>query len=223
MRTRRWRPSAGSLPRRSTRSPASALPGTTATPRQDPCGAPGKALTKDASRATARLAPAKSPPPLACSCQLNQPHWTRAREAPLWWHADLSQDHRDMRSDENQKTATLGGILAEEIHKPPGKRLAGDDCNAMARPLPGPRQDPCRGHHRGHCQARTSQESTAVRKQLLAQPAGQAPAWRRAASTPTQQAPAWWHADLREDPTTAPPQLPACLHGAACTAGLGAC
>ena len=44
-----------------------------------------------------------------------------------------------MRSDENQKTATLGGILAEEIHKTPGKRL-GDDCNAMARPLPGPRQ-----------------------------------------------------------------------------------
>ena len=43
-----------------------------------------------------------------------------------------------MRSDENQKTATLGGILAEEIHKTPGKRLAGDDCDAMTRPLPGP-------------------------------------------------------------------------------------
>ena len=43
-----------------------------------------------------------------------------------------------MRSDENQKTATLGGILAEEIHKTPGKRLAGDDCNTTARPLPGP-------------------------------------------------------------------------------------
>ena len=41
-----------------------------------------------------------------------------------------------MRSDENQKTATLGGILAEEIHKTPGKLLAGDDCNAL--------QDPCR-------------------------------------------------------------------------------
>ena len=64
---------------------------------------------------------------------------TKAREAPLWWHANLCQDHRDMRSDENQKTATLGGILAEEIHKTPGKALAGDDCNATARPLPGPR------------------------------------------------------------------------------------
>ena len=125
MRTRRRRPSAGSLPRRSTRPPASALPGTTATPRQDPC-----------------------------------------------------------------------------------------------RP---PRQDPCRGHQRGHCQAHTSQDSTAVPKQLLAQPAGQAPAWRRVASTPTQQAPAWWHADLREGPATAPPQQPACLHGTACIAGLGAC
>ena len=72
-----------------------------------------------------------------------------------------------------------------------------------------PRQDPCRGYQRGHCQACTSQGSTAVPKQLLAQPAGQAPAWRRAASTPTQQAPAWWHADLREGSTTAPAQQPA--------------
>ena len=48
-----------------------------------------------------------------------------------------------MRSDEDQKMTTLGGTLAEEIHKTPGKRLAGDDCNATARPLPGPRQDPC--------------------------------------------------------------------------------
>ena len=148
---------------------------------------------------------------------------TRAREAPLWWHVDLCQDHEYMRSDENQKKAILGGILAEEIHKTPGKRLAGDDCNATARPLLGPRQDPCRGHQRGHSQARTSQGSTTVSKQLLAQPAGQAPACRRAASTPTQQAPAWWHADLREDPTTAPPQLPACLHGATGIAGLGTC
>ena len=43
-----------------------------------------------------------------------------------------------MRSDENQKTATLGGVLAEEIHKTPGKRLAGDDCNAIARPCRAP-------------------------------------------------------------------------------------
>ena len=117
----------------------------------------------------------------------------------------------------------LGEILAEEDHKTPGKILAGDDCNATARPLLGPRQGPCRGRQRGHSQARLDQDSTAVPKQLLAQPAGQAPAWRRAASTPTQQASAWWHVDLREDPTTVPPQLPAGLHGAACTAGLGVC
>ena len=44
------------------------------------------------------------------------------------------------------------------------------------------------------------QDTTTVPMQLLAHPVGKAPAWRRAASTPTQQAPAWWHADLREDP-----------------------
>ena len=31
---------------------------------------------------------------------------------------------------------TLGGILAEEIHKTAGKILAGDDHDATARPLP---------------------------------------------------------------------------------------
>ena len=45
---------------------------------------------------------------------------------------------KHVRSDEDQKTTTLGGILAEEIHKTPSKRLAGDDGNATARPLPGP-------------------------------------------------------------------------------------
>ena len=69
-----------------------------------------------------------------------------------------------MRSDKDQKTATLGGFPAEGIHKTPGKRLAGDDCNATARPLPGPRQDPCRGHQQCHYQASTSQDSTAVPK-----------------------------------------------------------
>ena len=82
---------------------------------------------------------------------------TKARKAPLWWHADLCQDHKHTRSDEDQKTTTLGGILAEEIHKTPGKRLAGDDSNATARPLPGPRQDPCRGHPQCHYQACASQ------------------------------------------------------------------
>ena len=104
-----------------------------------------------------------------------------------------------MRSDEDQKTSTLGGILAEEIDKTPGKNLVGDDCNATGRSLPGTRQDPCRGHPWGHRQARAGQDSTAIPKQLLAQPAGQAPAWRRAASKPTQQAPPWWHADLCRD------------------------
>ena len=33
---------------------------------------------------------------------------------------------------------TLGGILAEEIHKTPGKRLAEVDRDTMARPLPAP-------------------------------------------------------------------------------------
>ena len=67
----------------------------------------------------------------------------------------------------------LGGILAEEIHKTPGKRLAGDDCNATARPLPGPRQDPCRGHQRGRGQAHTCEGSIAVPMQLPAHQLGE--------------------------------------------------
>ena len=48
---------------------------------------------------------------------------------------------------------TLGGILAEWIHKTPGKRLAGDDCNAKARPLPRASAGPLPGPHqpRLHC------------------------------------------------------------------------
>ena len=148
---------------------------------------------------------------------------TRAREAPPWWHADLRQDHKHTRSDEDQKTTTLGGILAEEIHKTPSKTLVGDDSNTTTRPLPGPRQDPCRGHQRGHCQARTNQASTTIHMQLQAQPAGQAPVWQHAASRPTQHTPTWRHADLREGSTTTPPQLLAYLHGTACIAGQGAC
>ena len=97
----------------------------------------------------------------------------------------------------------LGKILAEEIHDTPGKILAGDDRDATARPLPGPRQDPCL--------ARVCRDSTTNSIQLPAQPVGQAPAWQRAASRPTQQAPAWWHADIHEDPTTMPSQQPASL------------
>ena len=121
MRIRRRQPSARSLPRKATRPPARSLPGTTARHGKTLAGPPGKALSKDASRATARPTP------------------------------------------------------------------------------------------------------TAVHMQLLAQPAGRAPAWQHAAPRPTHRAPAWRHADLREDPTTAPPQLPACLHGAARIAGQGAC
>ena len=69
---------------------------------------------------------------------------TKAREAPPWWHADLCDDHKQTRSDEDQKTTILGKILAEEIHETPGKILAGDDRDATARPLPGARQDPSR-------------------------------------------------------------------------------
>ena len=35
-------------------------------------GPPGKALTKDAGRATARPTPTKLPMPFTCSCQPNQ-------------------------------------------------------------------------------------------------------------------------------------------------------
>ena len=100
-----------------------------------------------------------------------QTRWDRAREAPPWWHADLCQDHKHTRSDEDQKTTTLGEILAKEIHKTPGEVLAEDDHDATARPLPGPRQDSCRGHQRGRSQARVCQDNTAVPMQLLAHPA----------------------------------------------------
>ena len=191
-------------------------------PRQDPCRgglrSPGKSLAgatcpTPAERAT--LEPKGSN-------AINH-IGTKAREAPPWWHADLREDHKHTRSDEDQKTTILGKILAEEIHETSGKILAGDDRDVTARPLPGPRQDPCRGHQRGRGQAHICQDSTAVPMQLPAQPARRAPAWRRAASRPTQQAPAWWHADLREDTATAPAQQPASLHGAACLVGLDAC
>ena len=53
-------------------APGKVLAGTTACHDKTLAGPPGKALTEDASRATARPAPAKSPPPFACSCQPNQ-------------------------------------------------------------------------------------------------------------------------------------------------------
>ena len=48
------------------------MPGTTARHSKTLAGPPGKALTKDASRATTRPTPTKFPPPFACSYQLNQ-------------------------------------------------------------------------------------------------------------------------------------------------------
>jgi len=62
----------------------------------------------------------------------------RAPEAPPWWHADLCED-------KEQQMTNLGKILAKEAHKTSGNILAGVDYAATARPLPGPRQDPCRG------------------------------------------------------------------------------
>ena len=49
-------------------TPGKILAGDDCAPRQDPCRAPGKALAEDASRATARSAPTKTPPPSPSSC-----------------------------------------------------------------------------------------------------------------------------------------------------------
>ena len=116
----------------------------------------------------------------ACSCQGNMPNasraatlepessdalnhiGTKAREAPLWWHADLCEDQEHARLDENQKTTILSEILAKEVHETPGKILAEDDHCAAARPLPGPRQGPCRRHLQGRSQARICQDPTGV-------------------------------------------------------------
>src|SRR4051812_33553199 len=81
---------------------------------------------------------------------------------------------------------TLGGIPAEEDHKAPGKRLAGDDSRRLGKTLAGTPARPLPRTPTGHHQDHANQVSTAVRMQLPTQPAGQAPAWR--------------HADLREDP-----------------------
>ena len=148
---------------------------------------------------------------------------TKAREAPPWWHADLCQVQEHTRSDEDQKTMILGKIPAEEIHETPDKILAGDNREATARPLPRPSKTVAKDICRATARPASAKDSTAVPMQLPAQPAGQAPVWRRAASRPTQQAPAWWHPDLREDPTTTPSQQPASLRSAACLVGLDAC
>ena len=104
----------------------------------------------------------------------------------------------------------------------PGKILAGDASAPRQDPCRATREDPCQRRQQGHCQAPTNQPA-AIRMQLPSQPAGLAPAWQHAAPRPDHQAHAWRHADLREDPTAAPPQLLPFLHGAACSAGQGAC
>ena len=109
-------------------------------------GSLGKILAEAASAVPARALPGQlarcqqSKPPLSPRVPTPPTNYigTKAREAPPWWHADLCQDHEHTRSDEDQKTTILGGILAEEIHETPGKTLAGEDSDATARPLPGP-------------------------------------------------------------------------------------
>ena len=100
--------------------------------REGEVDSPGKILTGAASAALARALPEQlarrqqSMPPLSPRVPTPPTNYigTKAREAPLWWHADLRQDHKHTRSDEDQKTTT------------PGKTLAGDDHGAPARPLP---------------------------------------------------------------------------------------
>ena len=97
---------------------------------------------------------------------------------------------------------TLAWPASKTLAAPPDKTLVGGDNGATARRAP-------------------TNSPAAVRMQLPAQPAGQAPAWQHAASRPAQHAPTWWHADLHGGSTTAPPQLLACLRGTACIAGQG--
>ena len=89
--------------------------------------------------------------------------------------------------------------------------------------MPAPRQGPCRKHPRGRSQARARQGFHRQYHAVANPPAGQAPACRRRAPSPTHHVLTWWHVDLLGGSTTAPPQLPSCLHGAACIAGQGAC
>ena len=104
--------------------------------------------------------------------QHHQPRWARAREAPPWWHADLCEDKEYSRSDEGWKAMILDKILAEEIHKTPGKILVGDDSAPRQDPCRATQQDPCQGRQRGHCQARIHQVSITDHRQLAAKSAG---------------------------------------------------
>ena len=80
-----------------------------------------------------------------------------------------------LRITSNQKSRrrrTSARSLPRKLHKTPGKILVGDDRNTTARPLPGPRQGPCRVHPRGHSQARTCQVSATAPMQLPAHQLG---------------------------------------------------
>ena len=80
------------------------------------------------------------------------------------------------------------GSQPRRTTRPPARALPGMTAGATARPLSGPRQDPCRGY--GEALAKDSRRatirptptptSTTVRMQLPTQPAGQAPAWQDA-------------------------------------------
>ena len=152
---------------------------------------PGKILAGAASTAPARALPGqlarcqRSKPPLSPRVPTPPTNHigTKAREAPLWWHADLRQDHKHTRSDEDQKMVILGVILAEEIHETPNNILSGEDHGTAARSLLRPRQGPCWRHLQDGSRARVCHDSTAIPMQLPARPAEQAPAWRRVAST----------------------------------------
>ena len=70
---------------------------------------PGKALAGAASAALARAFPGQlarhqqSEPPLSPKVPnaVNNYVGTKAREAPLWWHANLRRAHKYMSSDED--------------------------------------------------------------------------------------------------------------------------
>ena len=210
MRTRRRKPPARSLLRIPTSPPDKTLAGRPPWPRQEPC----RGNLPNASRA-ATLEPKSSNAIIHIG--------TKAREAPPWWYADLCEDQKHTRSDENQKTMILGKILAKETHETSGKILAGDAhetpgktlVGAPARLLPKTSAGPQPGPHLPWLHRRSHVAASP--------PTRQAPMWQRAASRPTQQAPVWWLADLHEDPTTTPTQQPASLCGAACLVGLDAC
>ena len=116
MRTRRRRPSAGSLPRKATRPPTRSLPRTTARHGKTLAGSPARPLPRTSA----------GPPPgprqprfsIAVRMQLSAqpaglaPAWQHAasrpnQRAPAWWHADL---HEGPTTTPPQLLACLHGV-----------------------------------------------------------------------------------------------------------------